>query len=126
MRSCSLSLHALPGELPLDLADRLLPLVETFPLGLGEGELLHGLALALLGLRDLAGELVRAIGSRGSDGSGRPPPALAAGNLEAELLELLLARGDALRVLAQPPLHVLDLRERRLVAAAHVQPAAHG
>src|SRR3954470_16485988 len=125
-----LKMHAQPGELPLDLANRLLPLVEPLALGLGEGELLHGLALALFGLRDLARELVRAVrpggggdGRRG--GVGRVPPTLSAGDAEAQLVELFLARGDALRVLAQRPLHLLDLRERLLVAAAHVQRFAH-
>src|ERR1043166_8821448 len=49
-----LQLHAQAGELPLDLADRLLALVESLSLCLGEGELLHGLLLALLGRGDLA------------------------------------------------------------------------
>ena len=120
-----LEMHAQSGELPLDLANRLLALVEPLSLGLGEGELLHGLALPLLGLRDGVGELLRAVGACGRGGRGRTPPTLPAGNVEAQLLELLLARGDALRVLAQRPLHLLDLGERLLVAAPHVQPVAH-
>src|SRR5437870_1109643 len=38
---------------------------------------------------------------------------------------LALARGDMLRVLAQRPLHLLDLCQCLLVAVAHAQPFAH-
>src|SRR6476659_380530 len=124
-RPLLLQVHAQPGELPLDLANRLLALVEPFALGLGEGELLHGLALPLLGLGDLARELVRAIGPCRCRRPGLASPPLPAGDVAAQLLELSFARGDALRVLAQRSLHVLDLRERLLVAATHVQPFAH-
>ena len=120
-----LELHAQPGELTLDLADRLLALVEPLALGLGEGELLHGLALAFLGLGDLAGELIRAIGAGGCERLSRPPPALPAGDLEPQLLELLLARGDALRVLAQLRFISSTSASACLVAAPHVQPVAH-
>ena len=89
-------------------------------------ELLHCLAFALLGLRDLLGELTRAVGPRRRGSRSRGAPAtLPAGDLEPKLLELLLARSDILCVLAQPPLHVLDLRERLLVAAPHVQRVVH-
>jgi hypothetical protein len=100
----------------------LLALLETLALRLGEGELLDCLALPLLGLGEGLGDLVGAVGPgwRGS-----APTALPAGDLEAHLLELLLARGDVLRVLAQRPLHLLDLRECVLVTAPHVQPVAH-
>src|SRR5437764_1181000 len=117
-----LELDAQPGELPLDLSDRLLTLVEPLPLRLGERELLNRLAFALLHLRDGAGELV---GTVWACGIGGPPPTLSAGHLEPQLLELLLARSDALRVFAQRPLHLLDLGECLLVAVAHVQPVAH-
>src|SRR5439155_19855858 len=82
-RPLLLELHAQPGELPLDLPNRLLAFVEPLPLGLGEGELLHGLALTLLGLGDGAGELVGAIESERCGGCGRAPPTLPAGDLEA-------------------------------------------
>src|SRR5438874_4693584 len=121
-----LEMHAQPGELPLDLANRLLALLEPLSLGLGEGELLHGLALALLGVRDGTGQLVGVVGPRwGGRRHGRAPPALPSGNVETQLLELLLPSGDSLRVLAQPPLHLLYLGERCLVAAPHVQSFAH-
>src|SRR5438270_373931 len=125
-RSFLLEPDAQPGELPFDFPDRLLALVEPLPLRLRERELLHCLAFALLGLRDLLGELTRAVGPRrrGSRSRGAPAP-LPAGDLEPKLLELLLARSDILCVLAQPPLHVLDLRERLLVAAPHVQRVGH-
>ena len=61
----------------------------------------------------------------GPDGSSGAAAALPAGDLEAELLELPGPRGDVLRVLAQLPLHLLDLRERLLVAAPHVQSVGH-
>ena len=55
-------MQAQPGQFAFDLANRLLALVESLPLGLREGEFLDGLALALLGFRDGARELVGAIG----------------------------------------------------------------
>src|SRR6185503_11100461 len=99
--------------------------------GLREGQLLHGLALTLLRLGDLPRELVRAVrpascrrcGLRGL--GSRAATALATGDLEPQLLELPLARRDTLRVLAERPLHFLDLGERLLVAPPHVQRFAH-
>src|SRR5689334_4572271 len=93
-----LKLHAQPGELALDLADRLLALVEPLPLRLRQSELLYRFLLALLGRGDRLGQLLRALRP---DGSGSAAAALPAGHVEAHVLELLLARGDVLRVLAQ-------------------------
>ena len=42
-------MHTQAGQLPLDLADRLLALVEALSLRLGESELLDRLAFAFLG-----------------------------------------------------------------------------
>ena len=90
-----LELDAQAGKLPLDPPNRLLPLVEPLPLGLREGELLDRLALALLGLRDLLRELARTVGTGWSGSGSRSAPAsLPTGDIEPELLELLLSRGD--------------------------------
>ena len=90
--------HAEAGELPLDLVNRALALVEPLAFGLGERELLRRLPLALLGLAERLGELRRA----------RPPalpgaraPTLSACELQPQLLELAFPGGDVLRPLAQ-------------------------
>jgi hypothetical protein len=115
-------LDAQPRELSLDLPDRLLALVELLTLRLRQRKLLDRLALALLRRRDGLVELGRALGDGGPAGAAA---ALPAGYVEAHLLELLLAGGDVLSVLAEGSLHLLDLRQGVLVAAPHVRPVDH-
>lgn len=123
------------GELSLDLVDDAFALVEPFALGLGERQLGGGLTLAALRLAESLDERPLALLElplpRVELRSVRAAPRLAPGPAElllqalAQLLELALPLGDALRALAQLALHLLDRREQVLVRRPHLGPFAH-